>query len=94
MTLAVNLFRIKDRFRDFSCTFAGGVKAAEEAAFVAGVAGGFADLLNLEDDGIVIAIDQDLFDDLDIAGAFTFVPELLAGAGKINGVTGFQSLLP
>ena len=93
MTFAVDLFGVEELFAKLGKR-AVGVELAEEAAGVTGVAGGSADLLDLEDHSIFIAVNEDLVDDLDVAGAFALVPQLLAGAGEVDTVTGFQSFVP
>ena len=61
---------------------------------IAFVAGGAADLFDLEDHGIGIAIHKDLLHDLHIARLFALVPELGTGTGPIDAVSGFERFLP
>ena len=78
MSLAVNLFRVEKLFAQFGqgAVF---VELAEDAAGMAGVTGGAADLFNLENHSIFIAVNENLVDDLHVAGAFALVPQFLAG---------------
>ena len=93
VTFSVDLFGVEELFAKLG-ERAVSVELAEEAAGMAGVAGGAADLLDLEDHSIFIAVNEDLVDDLDVAGAFALVPQLLAGTGEVDTVTGFESFVP
>src|SRR5260370_20148493 len=60
---------------------------AEEARFVALVAGGaVAVLLDREQDGVVVAVDPDLVHGLVVAGLFTLAPQAVARARGVAGV--------
>src|SRR5262245_11940547 len=56
---------------------------AEEAAFVALVAGRAAELFDFDENGIDIAIDEHALDQLHVAAFFTFSPELLPRAAIV-----------
>src|SRR5581483_5653563 len=82
----VHMFRIEHALADHG--YVALVQPAEEAAFVAFMAGGAADLVDLEQDGVGVAVDVDLLDDLHIAALFTLAPELAAAAAEIDGPAG------
>ncbi len=67
--------------------------AAEEAAGVALVAGGAADLVDLEQDGVGVAIDEDLAHFLDVAALLALAPEAVAAAAEVDGPARAQRLL-
>ena len=46
---------------------------------------------NLEEEAILVAIDEDLFDFLEMTAFFALFPKLFAGAGKVDGEAGFNS---
>lgn len=56
-------------------------QSAEETGAVSFMTCGAADLINLEDHRVLIAIDKDFFDDLCIAGLLAFFPEFVSGTG-------------
>lgn len=66
---------------------------AVEAAPMAGVTGCAAFLLDPEDDGVTIAIDQNFFDNLDVAALFPFAPEPVAAARIVDGLSGSERFL-
>src|SRR6202043_3779155 len=67
---------------------------AEEARFVALVAGGaVAVLLDREQDGVVVAVDADLVHGLVVAGLFTLAPQAVTGAREVAGVAGLEGFL-
>src|SRR5260221_13823001 len=70
-----------------------GVELAEEAALVALVTGGAADLVHLEQDCVGVAIDADLLDFLHVAGLFALAPELASAAAEANGPAGGHRLV-
>ena len=55
---------------------------------------GAADLVNLEDHRVLIAIDKDFFDDLCIAGLLAFFPEFVSGTGPVGGNTALEGFIP
>src|SRR5947209_20432817 len=67
--------------------------AAEEAALVALVAGRPADLLDLEEDRVGVAIDVDALHDLHVAALLALAPELVAAAREVARPAGAQGLL-
>ena len=58
------------------------------------MAGGAADLIDLEHNRIFIAVDQDLFDDLTVAGFFALLPEFAAAAGPVGGIAALKGFVP
>ena len=91
-SLFVNLRRIEDALADHN-EFAVLI-FAEEAGVIAFVAGGSADLFDLENDRIEVAVDINFLDFLDISGFLAFSPEFLTGAGPVGGVAGLQGFVP
>jgi hypothetical protein len=67
---------------------------AVEAGAVSSVAGGAADLLDLQQEGIAVAIQVNFFNDLQMARGFTLEPEPLAGARPKAGFTRLLGLGP
>ena len=61
-----------------------------EARAPAGVAGARAQLLDLEPERVLVAIDAQLDDALDVAGAFALLPQRLARAAEIPGLAGLD----
>lgn len=57
---------------------------AVEAASMARVAGGVADLLYFEQDGVAVAIDVDALDDLDVTAFFALSPQAAAASAVID----------
>ena len=49
---------------------------------------GAADLMHLQQDRVVVAIDEDFLHFLDIARLFAFAPELIAAAAEVDGAFG------
>ena len=49
------------------------------------MAGATAQLFHLEQDGIIVAINPDLFDNLVMPRGFSLGPQFLAGAAEISG---------
>ena len=79
LLMAVNLFGVEQRFAEFLQAPAF-FHAAIEAGAVSGVAGRPADLVDFDQETIPVTIDADLFDLLNIPGAFAFEPEGLTRA--------------
>ena len=68
--------------------------AAEEAALVALVAGDAADLLDLEQDRVGVAVDEDLAHVLQMAGGLALHPELAARRAPVGGAAGLERVPP
>jgi len=58
---------------------------AVEAALVADVAGGAADLFDRQEDRVEVAVEIDRPDELDIAALFALAPQFFAAAAVIDG---------
>src|SRR5689334_10314535 len=90
--LSVNLFR---RFKLGFCglqirtAFSDRAEKARSIPLMTGRA----DLLDLDQQGICITIQGDIFDGLNMAAAFTFHPELLTGAAPEMSSAGGNSFL-
>jgi len=56
------------------------------------VAGGSADLLDLQENRVPVAIDIDGMDTLDVAALFALPPEFFSAAAVVNRPTGLQRL--
>ena len=68
------------------------VELGIKAAGIAGVAGA-ADLLDLEEQGVAVAVDEPAEDPLGVAAGLTLLPELLAGATPVVHVAGLDGVL-
>ena len=64
--------------------------AAVEAGRVADVAAAGTDLLDLEDDGVLVAVGQDLVDFLHVTAGFALVPDFLTAAAVVDGLATLQ----
>lgn len=71
----------------------GGGDFAVEAAVTSCVASTCADLIDVEDEGILVAVGADFANFLDVSGGGAFVPDFLAGAGPVDGFAFFESEL-
>lgn len=58
------------------------------------MAGGPSDLFDLEDDRIAVTVDQNLPDELDVAGLLPLAPQSVAATRKIDRPAGGERLLP
>ena len=54
---------------------------------------GDTDLFDLQEDGIAIAVDQNLFDELIVAAFFSLTPEAASAAAEIDRSPSFQRFL-
>lgn len=63
---------------------------AVETRIGASVAGSAAELFDAENEGILVAIGEDLVDDLVLAGGCAFVPEFLARPGVVDRLSEFE----
>lgn len=63
-----------------------------KAGSISGMAASRAVLADFEDERILVAVGQDLLDDLGVARGRALVPELPAAAGKIDRLTDFKGL--
>src|SRR6266550_3119723 len=79
----VNQFRIEHALADHLQLVV--LKPTEEAALIALVARGVADLMDFEENRIVVAIEEDFLHFLHVARLFAFAPELVAAAAKVDG---------
>jgi hypothetical protein len=79
---SVNFLGIEHPFSDDFESF--GSDLAEEAAFVSFVTCRTADLIDLEEDRVAVAIDVDGFHRLDVTAFFAFSPELLPAPTVID----------
>ena len=84
--LSINLLWIKYRLSAYSD--GASLHAPEETAFMAGMAGGAADLFHFQQHRIVITVDADFLYDLTVAGCFAFDPEFFSGSAIIRGFAG------
>src|SRR5205807_8440385 len=88
--LAVNVFGgVELRFSDFE-TGAAVLHGAEKAGLVTFVARR-ADLLDLNQESIAVAVEGNVLDRLSVAAGFAFHPELLAGAAPEMGFARLDS---
>lgn len=86
----IDLFGIEHRFGDdleaLRCHL------AVEATSVANVTGGFADLGDLQQDCVPIAIEVNGVDLLHVTALLTFSPQLIAAAAEVHGATRLKRL--
>ena len=88
----VDAFGIKERFFLWREVVPGLIKLGIKAAGIAGVAGA-ADLLDLEEEGVAVAVDKPAEDLLSVAARFPLLPELFAGAAPVVHVAGLNGVL-
>src|SRR5262249_15911420 len=69
-------------------------EAAEEAARVSLVAGDAAHLLDLQEDAVLVAVDQDLLHPLHVPGGVALDPELVARRAPVGGLPGGERVAP
>src|SRR5437879_1948164 len=69
------------------------VEPSKEAAQVAFMAGGAADLMYLEQHRVGVAVEEDLPDFLDVARFLALAPQALPAAAKVDGPAGTHGLL-
>ncbi len=60
------------------------VHSAVKTSAATGVAGAGTQLIDVEDDGVLIAVGPDFVDFLHVSGSGSFVPDFLSTAGVIN----------
>src|SRR5690606_25210631 len=94
-TFAVNFLRIEGpAFLDEAERGASSVGPSGdfpvETAAPPGVAGSFADLLDVKHHRVLVAVGPDLQHPLDVAGGLPLVPDFLAAARPIDGLPEFQ----
>src|SRR6185369_9236018 len=88
---AVNLVRVLQAgFRDPGCL--GGIHRAEKARLVTFVTSG-ADLFDLDQKRVSIAIERDVLDRLDMTARFALHPELFPRSAPKVGFSSFNRLL-
>ena len=63
---------------------------AVEAGAAVGVAGTGSFLIDVENEGVLVAVGADFTDGLGVAGGGALVPEFLATAGVVNGLAEFE----
>src|SRR5262249_12884064 len=90
-SFVIDLFRIKDLLGDDLESVA--LDLAEETAFVPLVAGGAADLMDLQEDGVGVAVEVDRPDVLGVAALLALAPELTAAAAEVTRPAGANGLL-
>jgi hypothetical protein len=86
--LFVNFFRVENAFADDDVIVA--LELTEEAARVTFVASGTADLVDLQEKRVAVAVDVNPVNLLDVAAFFAFAPQFVSAAAVVNGVTEFQ----
>src|SRR4051812_12383736 len=89
--LLVHGLRVEDALRDHLQFVA--FELTEEAALVALVARGAADLLHLEQHGVGVAVDEDALHLLEVAALLALAPQLVAAAAEVDRAVGAHGLL-